>query len=739
MRSAIALVVASILVASALAPGRLSAVPVAQASTQDNLPPIGRSLFDFLIADPNDTDARAQVPFPFERLVAHLAARGAAERSGVRQVLIPLGRSLQRAVAGPNFFSNPRVVVAFDSDRASDDGVLLKDRLYLGYQAAAEVVEVISYNEQAARFEFQIVREYRADSTPDVRYANRALCVACHQHEVPIFSRRLWSETNANPQVAALLARNASAFHGVPAIGGVDITQAIDDATDRASLFATWQRLWREGCAGESARRCRADALLLSVADALGIRSPVEPEATRLHQALDDAWLHSWPNGLELAQPDIPNRDPLKGLQRRNGTLPVGHRSANSLDDFTTALMRSNAIETSLEPLEKRPAAGLLQRDDPQRDRRFVQGLAGFFAADDLRAIDTQLELAQKKLNHKDLSNDQQVIALQCNFSRRARTDTSSRISARCTGAGDAHLEGRFYLDSNRVTRARIDRLRLDRTALNHLTLASLSLSSLSNGKRLQATPRRQSGLRTYLDDGRVVTGIDITWRNIDLSETSFVGEAAISTLPAIELIRKAVSEVLAPNMGAQQDAFATGAFQRAVVIQQLLEALGAKKRHWCCLDTASLPPAKTDETTASGVNIVSSAHATFIEHCGQCHRTDHSSPPNFLHGGDSDIKTQVAQCAERIHYRLQMWHRDGPGNAKTPMPPASILASRHIKESDWRTSAALLTLSAHVRSLIENEPGVGAGRAERVLEQDYATLRPCLASSTAALHARKP
>ena len=37
-----------------------------------------------------------------------------------------------------------------------------RDRLYLGYQENANLIEVISYNEAAARFEFQLVRDYRA-------------------------------------------------------------------------------------------------------------------------------------------------------------------------------------------------------------------------------------------------------------------------------------------------------------------------------------------------------------------------------------------------------------------------------------------------------------------------------------------------------------------------------------------------------------------------------------------------
>ena len=58
-------------------------------------------------------------------------------------------------------------------------GMLLADRLYLGYQEKAATIEVISYNETAARFEYQVVRDYREGGAAEVYYADRATCIAC--------------------------------------------------------------------------------------------------------------------------------------------------------------------------------------------------------------------------------------------------------------------------------------------------------------------------------------------------------------------------------------------------------------------------------------------------------------------------------------------------------------------------------------------------------------------------------
>src|SRR5918995_3114495 len=71
-----------------------------------NLPPVGRSLFDFLTIDRTGAGAAVQkVPFPFTALVQRLEAELQQGRDPpLKRVLIPLGRSLQRNAANPDFF-----------------------------------------------------------------------------------------------------------------------------------------------------------------------------------------------------------------------------------------------------------------------------------------------------------------------------------------------------------------------------------------------------------------------------------------------------------------------------------------------------------------------------------------------------------------------------------------------------------------------------------------------------------
>ena len=116
----------------------------------DNLPPVGHSLFDELFAVSASGQGRIDLPFPFEALLAKLDARLVRDpanpgRPPTRRVLIPLGRSLQRTAAAPDYFAYPRVVVAMDAQPASTTVPYLKDRLYIGYQEKSAVLEVISF------------------------------------------------------------------------------------------------------------------------------------------------------------------------------------------------------------------------------------------------------------------------------------------------------------------------------------------------------------------------------------------------------------------------------------------------------------------------------------------------------------------------------------------------------------------------------------------------------------------
>jgi hypothetical protein len=115
----------------------------------------------------------------------------------------------------------------------------------------------------------------------------------------------------------------------------------------------------------------------------------------------------------------------------------------------------------------------------------------------------------------------------------------------------------------------------------------------------------------------------------------------------------------------------------------------------------------------------------TFRRYCGACHGNDTSYPPGFLRGGAETILSTVAQCAERIYYRLSMWHRPPEHQGVPPMPPAQGLSLAGTTADDWRQSESLERLTAYAREMLVEE-----GRdPDAVLEGSYYATRACLAN----------
>jgi len=271
------------------------------AQAQDDLPPAGHSRFDQL-------NGNAPVPYPFSRLVKKINAQMQHDRSGIpplKITLIPLGRSLQRNAGAPDFFRFPRVVAAADGNTIPGFEPL-KDRLFLGFHEKGQVIEVISYNDTAGRFEFQVVRDYATGKTPQVFYARRSLCLACHQNAAPMFARPLWDETPANPEIARRLRAARNDFYGLK-LGGTDVAYFIDTATDRANLFSVWQTLWRDGCGvGAAGDACRHEAFAAALDYATAGTLPAADSLSTLSRN----WAKQWPHGLAIPNNDLPNRDP---------------------------------------------------------------------------------------------------------------------------------------------------------------------------------------------------------------------------------------------------------------------------------------------------------------------------------------------------------------------------------------------------------------------------------------------
>lgn len=649
----------------------------------DNLPSVGRSLFDTVFAVRRDGPAGYDIPFPFSALLARLDGLLAHDPANplppAKRVLIPLGRSLQRTAAAPDYFAFPRVVVAIDGEPANAAGPYLKDRLYLGYQEKSAVLEVISYNEAAGRFEYQLVKDYRAGARPRVFHANRTLCFACHQNGAPIFSRALWDETNANPRIAELLAASRRDFYGIPPGRGVDIPYAIDNATERANGFALTQRLWREGCGDDepSARRCRADFYVAALRHTLsggqttagegGFAAPLRAEARR-----------RWPGGLLIGNPDLPNRNP----------LPEGR----AWPAETAARIGHSHVAAGFDPLLPRQPLRTWQPDAADALTSAVAGLAEFISAAERRQLDAALGRAA------GLARSQHTLPCRSEATRR-----DGRRSLDCGDLQGASLTGSLTADGGSLNRLTLP----DGTALNRIELRP-------EGRRFTL---RRAGHPARTASGDALPGLSLTPDGV-----------ALEVRQDFARVEQSVNALLEhPETGRL---FGPGAFPRQALANALLTHLGSTPTAPCCQAATALPPPQL-ETMAVAPGHPASAGSTagppaFYPYCAACHQSAETFPPNFLSGSSSEVAAKLRQCAPRLYVRLAMADLAPEQRAKTPMPPESLLPAFATDSAGWRGSPTRQTLLAEVSHWLQAETGRPPELA-KLLVDGYEALRPCL------------
>lgn len=91
-----------------------------------------------------------------------------------------------------------------------------------------------------------------------------------------------------------------------------------------------------------------------------------------------------------------------------------------------------------------------------------------------------------------------------------------------------------------------------------------------------------------------------------------------------------------------------------------------------------------------------------------------------------------VAQCAERIYFRLSMWGRRTQDQVVPPMPPVQGLSLAGSSAERWRRGEALQRLTAYARELLIQE----GGEPDSLLEGNYHAARSCLSSRDKQRHA---
>ena len=694
-----------------------------------NLPPAGRSLFDFLVTEKGDGKGVYHIPFPFEALMKKVEYRAgcglqnAPAPSCLQAVLLPLGRSLQRTAAAPDFFKYPRAVVAVDRESTESGtraGMLLKDRLYLGYQEKASVVEVISYNEAAGRFEFQVVKDYRAGGKPRVFYANRMICIACHQNHTPIFSRQVWDETNANPKIAALLQAQGRDFYGIAVNRGVDIPNAIDAATNRANLLPVYQRLWRDGCGGAmpAAVACRAALFRAALQYRLSGEQGFERDSPSYRDdflpVFSSQWQRRWPVGLAIPNPDIPNRDPLPAI------------------DSASALAH---IPARFEPLIPRPPLETWEVTKPEDVERVVAGIAEFITVADRIRLD---KLLVKKGSQARGSRRTVAYSSPCEFSVVDPRASKRRVGFVCNGVGDhtVRMVGRLELgtaEGERGFRGQLDHLALSDGG----SLGDVALTGGTVERRGRQTVSRsrlvRNGRHARLPDGNVIERVTLRWRNPALADRSrFSGEAVITVLDDFAPVDAAIAEMSAQTRAGVLDVFSDLPFRRAAVLPALFARLGLRSQAWCCLDDAGMPVPHLDVGGLGHPARIGAAQGAgpalqgFYRYCAACHLTRETFPPNFLYGNARQVAANLSHCAERMFFRLSMWQLPVEDRPKTPMPPALRLQGMGHDLAKWPASAELTGLKQYAAGLLQAHTG-SVPLLTDLMARNYESLRACL------------
>ena len=570
---------------------------------------------------------RLDVPWPVSALVARLGAQLAEGEAGLRIVLIPVGRSLQRHSAGDaHYFDTPRAVIAVTGEPLQPGAPLLKDRLYIGFHAAANLLEVISYNPGAGRFEFEIVDDYRAGGTPRLRAGNRGLCVACHQNEAPIFSRQTWDETSGSAVIAGLLAKTGKDYYGLPWRHGIDVPNAIDDATDRANLLPVAQTLWRTGCnapSREAAVGCRARLLWYTLLARLG---GVPPPATLADDAALDPlraqWTSRWPNGLPIPSPDIPNRQPFAA------TLPW-----QALPSGATALHPLADVAARFDPLNLRAPIAHWQADALGTPAQVVHALGQFVAEVDADAIDLAL---------RTRAADSQAVVLPCE-----RAVRGQRINLDCAGGG--HATGYRLLARQQGDTLTVDRLIIDGSRRRAPRLRRQGDAFTPEGRR----PRRGDG---FALDSVVIDAAQAT--------LNFANDLAP--------LRAHLDALAADTLAGRTDALADTPLRRAAVLGPLFTRLGVDAPP----STPAIVPIDTLTTSARAAD---AELAPFYKHCGMCHDSADPFPPGFLYGPAAQVRARIDACAPRMLRRLAMWQTDAAAREKVPMPPPASAQARDL------------------------------------------------------------
>jgi hypothetical protein len=534
------------------------------------------SLFDQLFLDSGENFYRYDIPFPFSELMSRIdeslgmSINGDANR--VRSVLIPLGRCINRFAASPQFFEFPRVVMGVDSEHhgtRDQQFKLLKDRIFIGYQEMANTMEVISYNPDAGRFEFQVVTDYRENQAPEVEYVERSKCTGCHQNNGPIFSQPPWDETNNNREVFRKLTEVMIESNlEIPVFQGSDASR-LDGSSNRANLFALYQEFWQGVCQAGSApeaTRCRAAVFEMVLRHRLQENSRSLAYSNRINRYLYPASINGitrqWPQGISILSSDIYNENPIQNGSR----------------------LHLASAEKLLYP------RSMMIKWQPENLFRMIEGLGRFISLSDVRHLDSLLYglATQQRSSQISMNGNCALKRVIYQSSQDGDDWGTGTLSVNCelkqgVFSRPYHFMGELNFDSGVLKTFPVaDRLVLDSPGafigLTHQG-GSIDLKRDYWTVKFDLFDSKQQ-FHARLPDGSILKNIEIRWpKEISLvqlfAENSLVGGTAIlSVLSDHDVLDAALTAMVSNAESENSDLLSTKPFRGDQLMEELFQVL---------------------------------------------------------------------------------------------------------------------------------------------------------------------
>lgn len=697
---------------------------VSMSEFQESRPKVGRSYFDMIFSAPgsNTNTVQYQVPYPFNKIITKLEdyvglKSNSSDSAGVKVTIFPMGRSLQRnaAIAGSNqpfsfdpFFRFPRIVMGVDGEPTHENSLLLnlKNKIYIGFNERAEILEAISYNEEEGRYEYQIIRDYAPGKTPKVSYANRSLCLSCHQNQTPIFSRGPWSESNANKQMADSMKQKMDAAFGQPACDSSNtqaycyknsnpyyfgapvridesVSYRLDTSTDQGNFIHAYQKMWKELC---TTSECKTTALKNFIMYRLNGNSGLigSPEQIAWLKNIEAGWKNKWPRGLSIPSPNVPNRDPLKDISDRGSASSfstVNSKDVKSVQDLLT----QSKIPTEFEPLLQRqpidiwPNSGI----EINNTNRMIKGLSQEFTFSDIKMIDQWL--------YKNKTKEQILTELSADCSI---DPDGQNLAISCDGKSAEAFSLNAYI-SKVKNQGDVSDFAIKSAKLNCDASLSQSDQNKFSGKSCPQMTDLIAGYAKVSDEQAIV----FLQRRDGLSVRTLHGYFAAEVFINLNT-RKAslkvydqsplVNDVMAKNAN---DIFKTTTFSRFQVMKSLIQYVKIKMDRMQNYNMNGLEMSVDGESASPTVLQANMTGSQIMKvTCAKCHANDEAVPPNFMgyaHQEISDVDQcrRIEQCAPRMIYRLKMRKCEKAQfqKKKNPMPPEFFLANNKVSTAEWQ------------------------------------------------------